>query len=331
MPPAQRGPDAGTVTEWLRWGWPGTATISVTRVRALTNDVWSVTADGQRYVAKVYGAGWRTPGEVAWELDLLDHLSARGVRVACAVRRHDGTSVSEFPAPDSATAVPRADGAGNARTAVLFDYAPGEKPQLPFGESLYRRFGRAVAAFHSGSADFRSSHHRAEIDLSSLVDRPIDAVQELLAPAEREFLLAFGRLLHDRLGPMVDAGLRRGISHGDATLDNLHVTADGAITLFDFDSGGLGWPASDLQGWAARDPAYSRVWRAFLDGYRTGAEVTDLDLAAAPWLAAAEEIGGLRGFFLAREAAHGEAALIGYLDAVLSSLRQFADALRSQY
>ena len=89
-------------------------------------------------------------------------------------------------------------------------------------------------------------------------------------------------------------GLEWGPIHGDATLDNLHVTDDGQIILYDFDSGGPGWRASDLQGWAKNDTEYDGQMENVQEGYRSIRELKEVDLQAAPLLHLSWEIWGIK-------------------------------------
>ncbi len=92
------------------------------------------------------------------------------------------------------------------------------------------------------------------------------------------------------------ADLESGFCHGDLQGGNAHVTDDGTVTFFDFDSAGPGWRAYDIASyrWATNamrlEGGSDDCWDDFLTGYR---EVRDLgvgDLAAVPLLVAARHI-----------------------------------------
>ena len=59
-------------------------------LRSYTNDVYIVDTASDTYILKVYGAGWRSAAEIAYELDVLAHLTAKGVAVAPAVQGRYG-------------------------------------------------------------------------------------------------------------------------------------------------------------------------------------------------------------------------------------------------
>jgi Ser/Thr protein kinase RdoA (MazF antagonist) len=79
-----------------------------------TNDVLAVTTPTGRFALKLYHLQ-RTPAEVQWEVDLIVHLIRNDAPVAKLVRGKHGY-VEAF----------RVD--GRDRLAVLFEWAPGEKP-----------------------------------------------------------------------------------------------------------------------------------------------------------------------------------------------------------
>lgn len=245
-------------------------------LRSYTNDVYTVRCADGRFALKVYGEGWRTELEVRWEIALLRHLAARGAPIAAPVPGRGGDDLPSL----------------SGRYSVLFEYAPGEKPTPPFLPSLYVEFGRAIARVHELSADFVALGRRP-LDLSLLVEEPLTRVAPLLTRQEdRDFLQALADRVKARMAALAGEGLDRGPVHGDASLDNLHV-ADGKVILYDFDSGGTGWRAMDLQGWAAGRAEYRERWAAFQRGYSSIRPMRRADLEAAPLLTIATDIWGI--------------------------------------
>lgn len=269
---------AALVTDWYEIG----RVTEIRLLRSWTHAVFGVTTTSGRYVLKCYRPGWRTPDEIGWEVDLLDYLDRSGVRVAPAIRGRDGEAI-------------RALGVGpDAPLAVLFPFAPGEKPRPPFPPELYEREGRAVATMHAALDTFRSSHHRPPLDLAALLDGPLVHVLSFIADAPlREDLLTTADVLRGRIEGLAAVGLDWGPCHGDLTFDNLHLTDDGAFAWYDFDSGGPGWRALDIQGWTVFDPVRQPLGEAFVAGYRTVRPLGEADLTAAPLLTLAQEIWSL--------------------------------------
>jgi len=254
---------------WLQTEYHFPALPTVSLIRSYTNDVYQVEQGGQKFVLKIYGQGWRAGDAIRYEIDLLHHLAQAGVPVANALQ-----TIKIF----------------DSRFAVLFEYAAGEKPQPPFSNDLYVRFGQAIAGMHQFSDDFVTSHARKPIDLAYLIDEPLQLILPLLdQPAE---FLDMAMTIKRRITEL--PALDWGAIHGDATLDNLHVTDDGKIILYDFDSGGPGWRVLDLQGWAIYHPEYREKYEAFLSGYASVRPLHDQDLQASPLLALALEIWGMK-------------------------------------
>ncbi|CAN5666602.1 phosphotransferase enzyme family protein [soil metagenome] len=272
-----------SITDWLRAHFDLGPPTGVSLLRSWTNDVYLVKTTRDRFVLKLYGAGWRTDSEIRYEIAVLDHLAARGVRVARAIRGVDGDALRHL------------DIDGRQRQAVLFRYADGAKPQPPFSAEMYYHEGMATAALHRAADDFTSNHHRRPLDLAYLIDQPLALVRSLdIDSSTKQAILDFGARLRERIEAFAGRGLDWGVCHGDLTFDNFHLTHDGETVWYDFDSGGPGWRAIDLQGWAASQPDRVQDQQAFLQGYREVRALDDNDVAASPYLAAALELWGVQ-------------------------------------
>ncbi|MEA2574589.1 MAG: hypothetical protein QOH93_1887 [Chloroflexia bacterium] len=283
--------------------------------RSYTNDVYNLQTADSSYIVKVYLAGWRTYGEVAYELDVLTHLRRRDVPVAAPLARHDGSLIGTVVAPEG------------ARVVVLFEAATGAKPRPPFTPTLYYDFGQAAARLHSALDDFASPHPRVPLDFAYFLDRPL----QMLAPyfvgraADWDFLCNLAERARTRLGQLVAAGLDWGVCHGDLTLDNLHVTADNTLVLYDFDSGGPGWRAADPYGvFQFQTEEHNGVWDAFLAGYQEVRRFSATDIAAVPWFVALYIIYGL-GFDASLSVKRRGQWVVSdaYFDRELARLRQW--------
>lgn len=290
-----------TIADWLRAHFDLGPPTGVSLLRSWTNDVYLIEPASDRYVLKLYGVGWRADSEIRYEIDLLDHLAARGVRVAGALRGTDGDALQHL------------DIDGQQRQAVLFEYADGAKPQPPFSVEMYYREGMATAALHTAADDFTSRHQRRPLDLDHLIDQPLALVGSLdIDTPTKQTILNTGRGFREQIESLAVGGLDWGVCHGDLTFDNFHLTHDGETVWYDFDSGGPGWRAIDLQGWAAVQPDRVQDQQAFLRGYREVRSLHDNDVAASPYLAAALELWGLQVDLERRIIAMGDDAVRRY-------------------
>jgi Ser/Thr protein kinase RdoA (MazF antagonist) len=239
--------------------------------RSFTNDVYLLETAGAGYVAKVYGPGWRTATDLAYEVELLIHLDACGVAVATAVPGRDGRLIRPLAMAEG------------ERYLVLFTLAPGAEPVEPFTPALYGRFGEAAAALHRAADSFVSAQPRTPLDLAHLLDHPLEAIGTCLEhrPADWAYLCDLAARVRARIAAFATAGLDWGHCHGDLTLDCFRITKEGQITFYDFDSGGPGWRALEFQGMYAHAP--QEHWEAFRAAYTKVRSLGQADLAALPW------------------------------------------------
>ena len=204
-----------------------------------------------------------------------------------------------------------------------FEYAPGEKPGPPFNPPLYYEFGRAIARMHTLSNGFETEHRRRPRDLIRLIDEPVTQIVPLLhRQDDREFLVDLASRVRAGIFAFAAGGLSWGPIHGDASLDNVHVTADGGVVLYDFDAGGPGWRAADPQGWAANSPEHKRKWDAFRRGYSSIRPLNRADILASPYLTVAWSIWGIKIDLDNRITEQGEARVKEYLHDKVKMLRR---------
>jgi Ser/Thr protein kinase RdoA (MazF antagonist) len=298
------------LTTWLGHTYALSGAITSELIRSYNNDVFLIRANDDQYVLKLYSFGSRSKSEIQYEVALVDHLAKKGLRIANALAGRDGEVVSTLSLPKG------------EQYAVLFEYAAGHKPQRPFSNQLYYAFGQAVARIHALSDDFATNYDRQRLDLDFLIDKPLNLTLPLIEKTEdRLFLEHVAGKVREKITELDAHGLDWGPIHGDATLDNLHVTDDGQIVWYDFDMGGPGWRAADLQGWAKNNQEYAERWVAFKQGYASVRELKALDLEAAPYLAVAWLIWALRLDLERRILAQGREQVAAYLREQLDAIR----------
>lgn len=277
----------------------------VTLIRTYTNDVYLIQTQDEKFVLKVYGVNWRTDDEILWEMDLLNHLKVKGIKVAAPIKSSRGNYLEIL----------------RDRTAVLFEYAEGDKPQAPFPVDLYYDFGKSVAEMHQASDDFQSKFERSPLDLDYLIDKPIKEVEIYINKSEKkEIFYEIANKAKAKINDLASQGLDWGVCHGDMTLDNVHITDDNQFIFYDFDSGGKGWRASDLQGWAIKSPEYKAKWDSFLKGYGEVRKLNEIDIEAAPYLTIAWEVWGLSVNLNQRIIKQGEEAVSSNIDELIEKL-----------
>ncbi|NQT92870.1 MAG: phosphotransferase [Lentisphaerae bacterium] len=131
------------------------------------NDTYLIRTGDESYVLRVSRAGWRSPEDVLYEVDLLTHLHSRGVPVARPVAGRNGQFMRLLSAPEG------------IRPAVLFTYAPGKRPTE--AAPYVRLLGQTIARLHVAGEDFTSRHARFPLDLAYFLDSPLQSLRPLFA------------------------------------------------------------------------------------------------------------------------------------------------------
>ena len=243
----------------------GLSDVTVTALDTLVHDVFEVSCRQGRYALKRYHES-RTVDDVAWEAAFVAHLVAAGAPVAAIVTGVDGAAVQRI----------------GDRPAMLFDWAPGSKPE-PSRET-YVLLGATAARIHAAADAFDAAAPRVAYDVELLIDAPLQQMRGQLNVVGRwKAALALADRLKERLG---DERLERGLCHIDLTLDNVH--RDGAaMTAFDLDSAGECWRAFEPSGVLRYSADHLQDW---LEGYRGVRRFSKVDEAAVSTFAIAGDL-----------------------------------------
>jgi Ser/Thr protein kinase RdoA (MazF antagonist) len=280
------------------------------------NDTYLLQAGPHRSLLRVYRAGWRSDADIGYELDLLRWLARTGIAVSLPLTARDGQTVQHVAAPEG------------VRPAVHFAYAPGTVP--PFDAPTATRLGTALADLHQATTGFHSTSPRSRLDSATLLWQPLATATRALRhrPADGAWLTEWATSVAQRL-VTVAPQLPVGPLHGDVYSGNVHGTAEGTLTWFDFDLCGEGWYAYDLAafwmnlrvgGWSDAE-----MWPAFLAAYEARRGLRPVERAALPLLGAVRDLWHL-GHMLGTVVAGGEAWRLdeAYLDRRLRAMRAWA-------
>jgi Ser/Thr protein kinase RdoA (MazF antagonist) len=240
-------------------------------VRRRRHDTYRLVTRAARYIVRIYRTGSRSVDEVAYELDLVNHLAAKGVGVAVPVPTKHGHLVLSIPAPEG------------PRQLVVFTYVSGESLSASNPEHCYLA-GRLLAALHAASDDFISPHARQLLDLALLIDEPVAALEPFLSsrPSDLAYLQGAASRLRNEVAAAASRGLHWGVCQGDFEAKNILITADRRATVFNFDGCGSGWRAYDLAGDSWSTSLESGSWDAFVSGYVESRPLAAADLTAVP-------------------------------------------------
>jgi Ser/Thr protein kinase RdoA (MazF antagonist) len=252
------------------------------------NDTYILTAGQDKYIFRVYRADRRNRTEISFELDLLQDLYEKKVKVSVPIARRDGLMLNIFPVPEG------------IRYGVLFSFAIGEERPIRTQEDS-GSIGRAVAQIHHAADSFTTTYKRPELDLVHLIDKPLCIIQSHLVhrPGDFVFLHELVMRLREKLNVHVAQGLDWGICHGDLHGNtNVAFAADGQLTHYDFDICGYGWRAYDIAEFRLAREIHSGhdqnevegLWNAFLAGYQATRRLSENDIEAVPLFVALRQL-----------------------------------------
>ncbi len=234
------------------------------------NDTYQVCCAGEMYSLRVYRHGLRSRDAIDFEIDALNYLHERGVKVAYPIARHKGGFVSELHAPEG------------LRYAIITAHAKGSVPNYADAENA-RLFGASVAGLHHLSTGFETEHVRPRLEIDYLLDTSLAVMKPFLkkTPANLTFIEKTATDLRRAVGNVSLHNLDVGFCHGDCHGGNVH-NDQGSLTHFDFDCCGLGLRVFELatfrwDSW--NEDNGSELWSSFLEGYRSQREIGAEDLA----------------------------------------------------
>jgi len=188
-------------------------------------------------------------------------LSVHGIPVVKPVRRIGGSFAFQASAPEG------------IRPMLLFEEAP---PSLPsrLDEKLLSQIGEKVASLHNVADEFDTDFGVPEMDVKSSLQEQVFHSGQFLSDSEGAYLQDVSAHLEGFLLRQSRESPEFGLCHGDLVLSNLRLTAEGAITLFDFGNAIKTWRALELAivYWSLRNQNQDnqeRLWQAFLRGYES--------------------------------------------------------------
>jgi Ser/Thr protein kinase RdoA (MazF antagonist) len=209
---------------------------------------------------------------------MLEHLKASNVGVAAPFRTSNGCLMVDVSAPEG------------VRPLVLFEYIEAVTPRGNEEENA-RLVGAELARIHAASGTYTGPASMYELNADHLIRRPLAAILQL-EHLNAELTKGLAQVA-DELAEAVEAvDLRHVTCHGDCHGGNSIITKgpDGKhrASFFDFDDGGPGFLAYDLSVflWAQLlgrrqsepDDEVANLWKAFIEGYRTGADIPAPDM-----------------------------------------------------
>ncbi len=230
-----------------------------------------------KYVLRVYSHNWRSKTEITEELELLKSLKNNNLSVSFPIEDKDGGFIQEINAPEG------------IRYVVLFSFAQGEKIRFMDIETCLR-IGSLMANIHNYTEN--KNINRVSYNKKSLIELPYAYLQQFFSDKlpEMEFIEGFGRNFQNSDFD----NTKTGIIHMDIWYDNMAVTDENEITIFDFDFCGNGWQILDV-GYFCKQlffiesdkEQYELKIQSFLRGYQSNRPLSEKELRLIPKAGAA--------------------------------------------
>jgi Ser/Thr protein kinase RdoA (MazF antagonist) len=197
------------------------------------NHSYLVSDGADKFVFRVYSLNWRSETEINEEIRLLNLLRDGGVSVSYALADADNNYIQQITAPEG------------VRLGVMFSFAEGEKLLNLSGEQHYK-IGETMARIHSltQGLQLQRVHYTPEV----VLQHPFQYLNNFL-PAQSDemvWMLSAQKYLLNEIANADETQMRKGAVHLDIWFDNMNITKDGVVTIFDFDFCGNGWLAYDI-------------------------------------------------------------------------------------
>lgn len=236
-------------------------------------------ADGDsKFVFRLYSLNWRSQTEIGEEIRLLNLLRDKNIPVSFPIKDTAGNYLQTLNAPEG------------SRFGVLFSFAEGEK-QLNFSTNLHYKIGETMARIHQVTHNLQLQ--RVSYTPQVLLQDSFERLKQFLPAdtAEMQWMASTQKYLLDELAKADTGNLRRGTVHMDIWFDNLNITKDGDVTIFDFDFCGNGWLCLDLAYYILQLHSTEKVaserdekLKSFLAGYESIIKISDEEKRLLPML-----------------------------------------------
>ena len=202
-------------------------------LKAGINHTYLIQDNGQRFIFRVYSIHWRSTVEILEEIRLLNLLKSHAISISYPITDKADNYIQTINAPEG------------ERLAVMFSYAEGEK-LLNFDEQNHFNIGSLMAQIHQVTENLHLE--RVEYTSEVLIGKVFEYLPNFLSSSceEMAFMKSTQAYLSDEFSNVNLKEIRKGTVHLDIWFDNLNITKDGKITIFDFDFCGNGWLCMDI-------------------------------------------------------------------------------------
>jgi len=247
------------------------------------SDTYLLEDPQSKYIFKIYRDLHRKLPEIKAEVELLNILQERGVKVSFPLVDVNGDQIQSF------------DAAEGTRYGVLFSYAKG-KPVYAMSDQQLELVGQEMARLHQVTCGIELHYPRKEYNLDTLLIKPLALIKPAFEDLEDEYeyLVNASKKVSDGLMNISAEKFSYGYCHYDFLPKNFHFDGEKGLTFFDFDFVGRGYLINDissfyvhfflevLHGKISQEEA-DRSFCVFIKAYRKVRELRDEELEAIPY------------------------------------------------
>ncbi|CAH0994710.1 Homoserine kinase [Emticicia aquatica] len=242
------------------------------------NHTYLVQSGVEKFIFRVYSLNWRTEVEILEEIRLLNTLKAQEISISHPIFDKNKNYIQSINAPEG------------ERLGLMFSFAKGEK-LLNFSEETHFKVGQLMAQIHQITLQFNLE--RVQYSPQILLIDSLNYIENFLPndSEEMDFMKKTQQYLIDEFSKIDVNLVRKGAVHLDIWFDNLNITKDNKITIFDFDFCGNGLLCMDIAYYilqlnsTEKDEAVcqSKI-KNFLNGYESITKITDEEKRIIPML-----------------------------------------------
>jgi Ser/Thr protein kinase RdoA (MazF antagonist) len=202
-------------------------------IKAGINDTYLVTDNSDKFVFRVYSLNWRTKAEIGEEIKLLNQLKQNDISISYPLSDNANNYIQTLNAPEG------------DRFAVLFTFASGEKLHI-ISEETHFKIGQLMARLHK--ITHNQKLNRIDYSPEIILIDSLKKVSSFLTndTEEMNFMKSAQSYLLKEFENADTSQIRQGVVHLDIWFDNLNITNDNKVTIFDFDFCGNGWLCLDI-------------------------------------------------------------------------------------
>lgn len=248
------------------------------------NHTYFIMDNEAKYVLRVYCYNWRSKSEIEEEIKLLQLLKENQLSISFPIPDKKGEFIQDINAPEG------------LRHAVLFSFAEGGKIRFMDPETCFS-IGALMAKIHTVTANKNTK--RIVYNSETLLELPYKYAINHFPESnlEMQFVKKQSKKISQTFEKIDFTKVQKGIIHLDIWYDNMSVTEQNGITLFDFDFCGSGMLILDVAYFCKQlfhiesdKAAYELKKDQFLKGYQSirtlaGEEIKLIpEAAAAIWI-----------------------------------------------